>query len=129
MKNGAWVTVTGTGTIPLKEGRRVSHGDHEVAVFNLGNKYLAVDNRCPHKAGPLADGIVAGQAVFCPLHNWKISLENGCALSGGKGQVKIYPVKILNQKVCVAFEEGALSEACKERTADSLTKPVRDPNS
>ena len=129
MDKTKWYAVTDMNAVPVKEGRRVIYKDREVALFNLGNEYLAVDNRCPHKQGPLADGIVAGRSVFCPLHNWKISLENGCALSGGKGQVKIYPVKILNQKVCIAFEDGALSEACHERTADSLTEPVRDPNS
>ena len=101
-----WYPVVDLGSIPLKEGRRVIYGGHEAALFNLGNEYFAVDNRCPHKQGPLADGIVAGKAVFCPLHNWKIDLENGCALSGGKGQVKTYPVKILQGKVCIAFEEG-----------------------
>ena len=113
--NGKWHPVAEAGAIPLKEGRRVIYKDYELALFNLGNEYLAVDNRCPHKQGPLADGIVAGKAVFCPLHNWKINLENGCALSGGKGQVKSYPVKILDGKVCVAFAEGRF--------------PVRDPNS
>ena len=124
-----WYSVADEGAIPLREGRRVVYQDYEAALFNLGGEYLAVDNRCPHKQGPLADGIVAGKAVFCPLHNWKINLENGCALSGGKGQVKTYPVKVLRGKVCIAFGEGALSEACNEPTANSLTEPVRDPNS
>ena len=50
------------------------------------------------------DGIVAGKAVFCPLHNWKISLETGCALSGGTGNVKSYPVSVIDGKICVGFE-------------------------
>ena len=110
MKSVQWFPVAETGTIPKNEGRRISFGEMEVALFNLGGEYCAVDNRCPHKQGPLADGIVAGRAVFCPLHNWKINLENGCALSGGNGQVRTYPVKIVNGHVCVAFEEGKLSE-------------------
>ena len=126
MKHRKWVPVARVHAIPVKEGRRVLCGDYEVALFNLSGEYLAVDNRCPHKAGPLADGIVSGKAVFCPLHNWKINLESGCALSGGKGQVKTYPVKILNQKVCIAFEEGAFSEATDDPI---LSEPVKDPNS
>ena len=130
MKNvNPWVPVEGAKTIPLKEGRRVSYGDHEVALFNLGNEYLAVDNRCPHKAGPLADGIVAGKAVFCPLHNWKINLENGCALSGGKGKVKVYPVKVIGDKVCVAFEEGRTCSQDEEPADDPLLETSKDPNS
>lgn len=70
--------------------------------------YRAIENRCPHKDGPLADGIVAGKNVFCPLHNWKISLENGCALSGGTGQVKTFPVKVTDNEIYVALEEGCL---------------------
>ena len=116
-----WYPVADVDTVPLREGRRVVYGDYDAALFNLGNEYLAVDNRCPHKAGPLADGIVAGKAIFCPLHNWKISLENGCALSGGNGQVKTYPVKILSGKVCIAFEEGKL---CERQTAVAEAREI-----
>ena len=105
-----WYRVTDAGSIPLKEGRRVFCDEHEIALFNLGEEYLAIDNRCPHKQGPLADGLVAGKAVFCPLHNWKIGLENGCALAGGKGQVKTYPVKLMNGRIYIAFEEGKFHE-------------------
>ena len=102
-----WIQVTTLDSIPVKEGRRVVCGEREVALFNLGGGgVLAVDNRCPHKEGPLADGIVAGKAVFCPLHNWKINLENGCALSGGEGRVKAYPVKVSGDKIFLSFEEG-----------------------
>ncbi len=94
--------------VPLKEGKRVVYGPYELALFNLGGEYRAVDNRCPHKSGPLADGIVAGKSVFCPLHNWKIGLENGCALSGGEGQVKVYPVKVIGGKVCIDFNASKL---------------------
>ena len=129
MQSFKWYPIVDVGTVPVREGRRVIYGEYEVALFNLGNEYLAVDNRCPHKQGPLADGIVAGKAVFCPLHNWKINLENGCALSGGKGQVKSYPVKILGGKVCVAFKEGALSETGNDPAVDFMPEPAGDPNS
>ncbi len=110
MSISKWYPVAETGAIPLREGRRVVFGAHEAALFNLGDDYLAVDNRCPHKSGPLADGIVSGKAVYCPLHNWKIDLATGCALSGGQGQVRSYPVKVLQGKICIAFEEGKLRE-------------------
>lgn len=102
-----WRRVCGTDEIPLKEGRRVSFGDVDVALFHLGDKFHAIDNACPHKQGPLADGIVAGESVFCPLHGWKIDLKNGCALSGGEGQVKTYPVKVEDGNVYVAFKGRA----------------------
>ena len=106
-----WLRVVPAGAIPEKEGRRVQYGDQVVALFNLGEEYCAIENQCPHKGGPLADGIVAGKNVFCPLHNWKISLETGCALSGGEGKVKTYPVKVINGDICVAFEEGKFQES------------------
>lgn len=72
-----WIQVARCSDIPLREGRAVKLGDREIAVFNLGDRFLAVNNHCPHKAGPLADGIVCGAAVICPLHAWKFSLETG----------------------------------------------------
>jgi len=76
-----WVRIALSHDIPLREGRAVRVGNREIAIFNLGDRFLAVDNRCPHKSGPLADGIVSGAAVVCPLHAWKISLETGEGLN------------------------------------------------
>jgi nitrite reductase (NADH) small subunit len=77
MSSRRWVRVTACDNIPAREGRAVMVGDREMALFNLGDRFLAVDNRCPHKAGPLCDGIVTGTAVVCPLHAWKVNLETG----------------------------------------------------
>jgi nitrite reductase (NADH) small subunit len=77
-----WVRIARCSEIPLREGRAVKMGDREIAIFNLGDRFLAVGNRCPHKGGPLADGIVSGSTVVCPLHAWKFSLENGQGVSG-----------------------------------------------
>jgi nitrite reductase (NADH) small subunit len=75
--NKEWVRIAYCEDIPLREGRAVLVGDREIAVFNLGDRFLAVDNRCPHRGGPLADGIVSGSSVVCPLHGWKIDLQQG----------------------------------------------------
>ncbi len=72
-----WVHVTRIENIPLREGRAVQVGGHDVAVFNLGDRFLAVENKCPHRGGPLADGIVSGTTVVCPLHAWKVDLTSG----------------------------------------------------
>lgn len=102
-----WFKVASKNTIPVQEGRRVYFKDREFALFNLGDEWMAIDNQCPHKKGPLADGILAGKAVFCPLHNWKISLKTGCALTQGQGSVKVYPTKVVGADVYIAFNEGA----------------------
>ena len=72
-----WIRVAYCEDIPLREGRVVLMADREIAVFNLGEKFLAVENRCPHRQGPLADGMLAGETVICPLHAWQINLEDG----------------------------------------------------
>jgi len=77
MESKRWTRIALCGDIPPREGRAVKVGNREIAIFNLGDRFLAVDNRCPHKSGPLADGIVSGTTVVCPLHAWKISLETG----------------------------------------------------
>ena len=123
-----WYPVVETSGIPVKEGRRVSFGNQEVALFNIGGEYFAIDNRCPHKQGPLSDGIIAGKSVFCPLHNMKINLKNGCALSGGQGQVKTYPVKVLQGKVCVAFHEGELHVPDKQESQATDSENMMDIN-
>src|SRR5437660_7917770 len=72
-----WMRIAHVDSIPLREGRAVHIAGHDIAVFNLGNRFLAVENRCPHRGGPLADGIVSGSTVVCPLHAWKIDLMTG----------------------------------------------------
>jgi nitrite reductase (NADH) small subunit len=73
----SWIRVTEIENIPLREGRAVQIGDREIAIFNLGGKFVATDNACPHRGGPLADGIVSGTTVVCPLHAYKVCLESG----------------------------------------------------
>jgi len=77
-----WVRISRCRDIPLREGRAVKVGNREIAVFNLGDRFLAIENRCPHKGGPLADGIVSGTTVVCPLHASMLSLETGIGVHG-----------------------------------------------
>jgi nitrite reductase (NADH) small subunit len=72
-----WIRITAAENIPPREGRAVEVGSLSLAIFNTGERFLAVENRCPHGGGPLADGIVGGTTVTCPLHNWRICLDSG----------------------------------------------------
>jgi nitrite reductase (NADH) small subunit len=81
-ETNTWIRIAYCRDIPVREGRAVKIGGREIAVFNLGDRVLAVENRCPHKGGPLADGIVSGLTVVCPLHAWKMSLETGMGVTG-----------------------------------------------
>ncbi|MBL8233285.1 MAG: nitrite reductase small subunit NirD [Bryobacterales bacterium] len=82
-----WIRITAAENIPPREGRAVKLGNVEVAIFNLGGRFVALENRCPHRGGPLADGIVSSQGdvvtVTCPLHNWRISVESGRVVKPG----------------------------------------------
>ena len=102
-----WIRVTRAENIPLREGRSVRIGDDEIAIFNLGDdRYVAVDNACPHRGGPLCDGIVSGNAVICPLHGWKISLETGNVMKPDVCvRVETYPVSVRDGVVCVQIEK------------------------
>lgn len=73
----SWIRITSVKNIPVREGRAVKLGDREIAVFNLGDRFAAIENRCPHSGGPLCDGIVSGATVVCPLHGWRICLDTG----------------------------------------------------
>ena len=109
MNDIRWIRVARCEWIPSREGRAVRIGDQELAVFNLGDGFLATDNECPHKGGPLCDGIVTGRADVCPLHGWKINLESGVIeRPGGAGQhgVRTYPVRIVEGVVAVGIPGG-----------------------
>jgi nitrite reductase (NADH) small subunit len=70
-------------------------GGQELAIFHtMGGQVYALVNQCPHKQGPLSQGIVHGESVTCPLHNWKISLRSGEALGDDKGCTPTIPVKV-----------------------------------
>lgn len=99
-----WTYVTDENGIPLREGRRVVVKNKEAALFHTTHGWFAVDSRCPHKQGPLADGILSHTSVFCPLHNWKIGLETGHVQAGGEGCVKKYPVKVEDGKVYISLD-------------------------
>jgi nitrite reductase (NADH) small subunit len=77
MNDHSWIRVTASDNVPPREGREVVVGGRHLAIFNLGDRFLTTENRCPHRGGPLCDGIVTGGAVVCPLHAWKVNLDTG----------------------------------------------------
>jgi nitrite reductase (NADH) small subunit len=77
--------------VPLLEGRRVTVGGRRVAVFRLPEAFAAIDAHCPHRGGPLSDGLVADRCVTCPLHGWRFDLLTGRALTG-EGSVTVHDV-------------------------------------
>jgi nitrite reductase (NADH) small subunit len=68
--------------VPLLEGRSTTVDGRRIAVFRLADGWAAIDARCPHADGPLADGIVADACITCPLHGRRFDLATGAALTG-----------------------------------------------
>ena len=90
-----WVDIGPLEAIPILGARVVKSAAGCIAVFRTAaNEAFAMDDRCPHKDGPLSQGIVHGKSVTCPLHNWVIDLETGEAQGADKGQVKTIALKI-----------------------------------
>lgn len=90
-----WVDIGALGDIPKRGSRVVKTALGCVAVFRTGaDEVFALENRCPHKGGPLSEGIVHGTSVTCPLHNWVFSLETGAAQGSDSGTVPTYPARI-----------------------------------
>jgi nitrite reductase (NADH) small subunit len=119
---GVWLRITEQENIPVREGRAITVGDREIAIFNLGARFVAMENRCPHRGGPLADGMVSATGeqvtVTCPLHNWRLSVDDGCVVkpSGEDAAcVRTYPVIVKNGIVAVCLTEGVAALA--EETA------------
>ena len=89
-----WVTIGRLEDIPVRGARCVDTPEGRIAVFRTAdNEVFAMEDSCPHKRGPLSQGIVHGKSVTCPLHNWVISLESGSAQGADVGQVRTMAVR------------------------------------
>ena len=85
---GRWLDIGPVDQIAPGNARTLPvRGGQEIAVFHtLNNEFYALVNACPHKQGPLSQGIVHGHVVTCPLHNWNISLKSGKAMGDGEDE-------------------------------------------
>jgi nitrite reductase (NADH) small subunit len=100
-----WCEIGSITDIPQRGARCVSTPQGKIAVFRTAeDQVFAIEDHCPHKGGPLSQGIVHGAAVTCPLHNWVISLETGKALGADDGAVKTIPVRIDGERLFIALE-------------------------
>jgi nitrite reductase (NADH) small subunit len=90
-----WVWACRIEDIPRLGARVVKSAQGDIAVFrNAEDEVFALADKCPHKGGPLSQGIVFGRKVACPLHNWNIQLEDGCAVAPDAGCARRYAVKV-----------------------------------
>jgi nitrite reductase (NADH) small subunit len=90
-----WIDILEVNDIPPLGARVVRHGSLDIAVFRTaGDEIFALEDRCPHKGGPLSQGIVHGRRVTCPLHGWNIELDSGCAVAPDRGCARELPVRV-----------------------------------
>ncbi|MES2091994.1 MAG: nitrite reductase small subunit NirD [Pseudomonadota bacterium] len=117
-----WKPICTVEDIPKLGARRVTRDKGcEVAVFRAADdQVFALLDRCPHKGGPLSQGIVFGHSVACPLHNWTIGLDNGCANAPDEGCTPKFRVKVENGTVHLDLNELASH-------AIDLTAPTAGP--
>ncbi|MDO9596603.1 MAG: nitrite reductase small subunit NirD [Azoarcus sp.] len=91
----AWQKLCPLEEIPALGARVVAHVEGDIAVFRAaGDAVFALIDACPHKGGPLSQGIVHGHKVTCPLHGWNIELDSGRACAPDEGCARRYPVRI-----------------------------------
>jgi nitrite reductase [NAD(P)H] small subunit len=104
----SWIVIGSLSDIPRRGARCLETPDGKIAVFRTADdRVFALDDRCPHKGGPLSQGIVHGASVTCPLHNWVISLETGEALGADEGSVRTVSVKVEDGRLFVALKAQA----------------------
>jgi nitrite reductase (NADH) small subunit len=99
-----WTEILDLNDIPRLGARVVRHGGLDVAVFRTADdEVFALEDRCPHKGGPLSQGIVHGRRVTCPMHSWNVELDSGCAVAPDRGCAREFPVRVEGGRVSVDF--------------------------
>ncbi len=98
-----WIDLGPVDSIPPRRARVVRLAGRRIAVFRTGDgAVFALEDRCPHRGGPLSEGIVHGRCVTCPLHDWVIELESGRAVPPDEGEVRRYPVRVETGRIRLA---------------------------
>jgi nitrite reductase (NADH) small subunit len=100
-----WIRIGRIEDIPRLGARTVQTAKGDIAVFRTsGDEVFALHNRCPHKGGPLSEGIVSGRVVVCPLHSWVIDLATGEATAPDEGCTRPVESRIENGEVWLRLE-------------------------
>jgi len=101
-----WIRICRVEDIPQLGARVVKRAAGDIAVFRTADDAVfAVRDKCPHKGGPLSQGIVFGRKVACPLHGWNIGLEDGNAVAPDKGCARTFPIKVEGGEVFLRMKD------------------------
>jgi nitrite reductase (NADH) small subunit len=97
-----WTRVAKVGEIPALGARVLTTSHGPVAVFRTADdEIFALLDHCPHKGGPLSQGIVHGKKVSCPLHDWKIHLDTGEACAPDEGCTRHFPTRVIDEDIFI----------------------------
>jgi len=100
-----WVDVCSIDDVPVRGSRVVTASGGDIAVFKTAKgRVFALWDKCPHKGGPLSQGIVHGDAVTCPLHNWVIGLESGEVKGPDQGCARKVEVLVEGGRILLAAD-------------------------
>lgn len=104
-----WLDICALDEINPLGSRVVAGPKGDIANFRAADdQVFALDDRCPHKGGPLSQGLIYGKRVACPLHNWQIELESGEAVAPDQGCAHRHPVRVENGRVLLGLDSVAL---------------------
>ncbi|AAG05169.1 MULTISPECIES: nitrite reductase small subunit NirD [Pseudomonas] len=104
-----WLDICSLDEINPLGSRVVAGPKGDIAIFRAADdQVFALDDRCPHKGGPLSQGLIYGKRVACPLHNWQIELESGEAVAPDQGCAHRHPVRVENGRVLLGLDSVAL---------------------
>ncbi|WP_309085917.1 nitrite reductase small subunit NirD [Chelativorans sp.] len=99
-----WAAIGRLEDIPRRGARCVKNGGMTIAVFRTADdRVFALEDKCPHRGGPLSQGIVHDGCVTCPLHNWVISLESGLAQGADEGSTVTFPVRLEGDRILLGI--------------------------
>ncbi len=103
-----WIEIGRLEDIPRQGSRVVRTARGDIAVFRTAaDEVFALQDRCPHKGGPLSQGLVHDRRVTCPLHNWVMELESGTAVAPDVGCAKKFPVRLEGGRILLALAQRA----------------------
>jgi 3-phenylpropionate/trans-cinnamate dioxygenase ferredoxin component len=97
----SFIKVAAVTDIAEGAGKTVEAAGKQIALFNLGGKFYAIDNACKHRGGPLGEGEVDGTSVVCPWHGWEYDIKSGANLDDPSVKLGCYPVKVEGNDVFV----------------------------
>jgi nitrite reductase (NADH) small subunit len=107
-----WLDIGMLNDIPRRAARVVKTARGDIAIFRtMDDQVFALDDKCPHKGGPLSQGIVQGESVTCPLHNWVISLKTGEAQGADQGCTRTIAVKLQEGRILLSWPGMAVKAA------------------